>query len=132
MDVPVQALREFIARYGPHVSVLTTWSAKTQTYQFVTIGSTLQYSTLAVNLRNIIAENLDLGALGPTTEDLRQDHPNVSLNMDQINFLTWVLGRLFAEKDSLDVGHRLYIDSHHDTLLELFGKAKDQINDQPQ
>lgn len=131
VDVPVQALREFMSLYGADVSVLVTWTHETNRYQFVTIGSDHLYSHSAVNLRNEIAKILGLDALGPVKEDLRADHPNLQLTPDQINFVLWVLGRLWAEKDDLGKGHKKYIRKHHDKLLKLLGDAKTVLESKP-
>ncbi len=131
IDVPVQDLREFVAKYGPNVAVLTTWVRKHGIYQFVTIGSSRSYSDSAVNLRNIIAGALRLNPLDPTKEDLRDDHPNVNLTREQIDFLLWLLGYIHAATKDMDAGHKEYIMKHHGKLLPIFGDAKEKIVNKP-
>lgn len=131
VDIPVKDLREFIAKYGPNVAVLTTWVRKHGVYQFVTIGSNRSYSDSAVELRNIIAGALRLTPLDPTKEDLRGDHPNVSLTQEQLDFLLWLLGYINGGSGSMDAGHRQYVQKYHDQLLPLLGDAKEKIVNKP-
>jgi hypothetical protein len=131
VDVPVQALREFMAKHGADVSVLTTWTHETNCYQFVTVGADWHYANSAVNLRNVIAGGLDLHPLDPKIEDLRSDHPNVALSTEQIQFLLWVLGRLYAETDKRGKGFKKYVRRHHDALLEILSQAKSILTHQP-
>lgn len=131
VDVPVQALREFLAQYGPNVAVLVTWVEATKEHQFVTIGSDIGFANAAVRLRNLIVEKIGADKFGPTTEDLRGDHPNVSLTLEQIDFALWLLGYIFAARELMDQAHRDYISKYHDQLLPVLGDAKDRLVKQP-
>jgi hypothetical protein len=132
VDIPVQDLREFIARYGPDVAVLTTWSDSTKSYQFVTIGSDVFFADGAVRMRDLITKSLDVKNLGPATEDLRGDHPNVSLTQDQINFLLWTLGWMYAESGAFtQSGKTDWFRRHHDEVLRCFQAAIEQFSKQP-
>lgn len=131
VDIPVQDLREFIARYGPSVAVLVTWTEATKKHQFVTIGSDVGFANAAVRLRNLIANKMGLEKLDQTTEDLRGDHPNVSLNVDQLDFLLWLLGYIYADKNMMDAGHKVFVQKYHDQLLPIFGDAKEEIVNKP-
>lgn len=127
VPVPVQALREFMSRFGADVSVLTTWTHEDPAnYQFVTIGSDRLYAEAAVRLRDEISKGMNLSVAGPNNEDLRQDHAKVDLTLGQIDFLLWVLGWMFAEKDRMDDAHRQYIEKYHDQLLPILGDAKER------
>lgn len=123
IEMPIQDMREFIAKYGHDVAILVTWTHESGAYQFTTIGSDQLYADTAVNLRNLIADGLALHPLDPKIKDLRGDHPNVALNMDQLQFLLWILGRTYVEADKFSTKHRRYIKKYHDQLLTLFGKA---------
>lgn len=130
VNIPVQDLREFIAKYGPDVAVLVTWDP-VKIYQFVTIGSDGGYANAAVRLRNILANKLGAEPLGPTLEDRRSDHPNVSLDKDQLAFLLWALGHLYAEADQMNEEGREFFMKHHDQLFTLLGNALENFKHQP-
>lgn len=130
VPVPVQSLRQFIAGHGQSVAVLTLWTKELGGYQFVTIGADTWHADAAVNLRNIITQALNLTPL-ETLEDLRLDHPNVSLNLEQLDFLLWLLGYIYSAMDTMDAGHKGYVQKYHDQLLPLFGNAKEKIVNRP-
>ncbi len=73
VPIPVQALREFIAHYGPDVAVLIT-AGPDIGYVYTTVGSSDVYANIAADLRNLIADRTAMIPV-PTTEDLRSDHP---------------------------------------------------------
>ena len=121
IPVSVQALREFVAKHGPDVSVLVTWTHETNNFQFVTAGINLRYANSAVNLRNILAGKLNL-ALGEITEDLRDQHPNVSLTQDELVVLTRALDRVNAD-DNLSPARRNSFEKHYLNLRKKFKDA---------
>lgn len=122
VSIPVQDLREFIAKYGPDVSVLTTWSHETNSYQFVTIGADKHYADAAVRLRDVLTKSLSLGPNGPNDEDLRHEHPNVKLSHEQLFFLLWLLGFISAQEGLSDEKQK-FVEKYHDELLPLLGAA---------
>lgn len=129
IDIPVQDLREFLCKYGPSVSVLVTWS-QDRAYNFITIGSDRLYADAAVRLRNEIADKLGDGQF-TLKEDLRGDHPNVALTLEQLDFILWLLGRIFAVSSFLSDAHQKYIEKHHDALMNLVGDAKEKLAKAP-
>jgi len=131
VDVTVSELREFMAQHGADVSVLTTWTRETSVYQFITIGSNRAYADAAVVLRNTLADALKLTPLDPGGEDLRGDHPNVSLTLEQVDFMLWLLGYINAASEEMDAGHKEYIMKHHNALLPVLGNAKKRIVNKP-
>ena len=130
VPVPVQSLREFIAQHGQSVAVLTLWTKELGGYQFVTIGADRWHADAAVNLLNIITKALNLAPL-KVLEDLRGDHPNVSLTLDQLNFLLWLLGYIYANTDTMDAGHKEYVQKYHDQLLPVLINANEKIVNKP-
>lgn len=131
VDVPVQALREFMAKYGADVTVMVTWSREEGSYQFVTIGSDQFYADSAVNLRNLIADGLKLHPLSPTVEDLRGDHPNVALDSEQIDFLIWALGFISGKALNRDQKFKDYVQKHHDPIVERLGRSSSILKHKP-
>lgn len=132
VDVPVQSLRDFVAAHGPDIAVLVTWTHETASFQFVTIGSTQFFADSAVKLREMIADHLGLNPLGPTTEDLRGDHPNLSLNDDEMNFLIWILEFMSGEATKRDEKFQEYIKKYHDVLIERLAQAKRVLENKPE
>lgn len=132
VDVPVQSLRDFVATHGHDIAVLVTWTHETASFQFVTIGSTQFFANSAVKLREMIADHLGLNPLGPTTEDLRGDHPNLSLNDDQMNFLIWTLGFMSGEAAKRDEKFQEYVKKYHDVLIERLAQAKRVLENKPE
>jgi hypothetical protein len=131
-DVPVGALRQFLSHYGPEASVLVAWNDEKKTFQFVTVGCDSRFANKAVRLRNRIVDALGASPLGPTTEDLRGDHYNVSLTGAETDFLLWALGRLYSETSNLSSGHQEYISKHHDSLVAKLGELKERLVKQPE
>lgn len=80
IPIPVQALRDFVCKYGPDVAVLATWTHEEGgiNYRFVTVGSNRQYADGAVRLRDLFAQVLELPNHPKFLEDLRADHPAIS------------------------------------------------------
>jgi hypothetical protein len=131
VDVPVQALREFAAKYGQDVTVMVTWTHETNSYQFVTAGSDRLYSDSAVDLRDIIAKGLGMAEDGPAKEDLRGDHPNVVLTKEQIDFLVWGLGYLTGALSKRSTKHKDYLNQHHDAVAERLNQARSLLEKAP-
>ncbi|MBV5345851.1 MAG: hypothetical protein JZU63_10235, partial [Rhodoferax sp.] len=81
-SVPIQALREFVAPFGPDVSVLVTWTHGVG-WQLVTVGCDAAYADAAVSLRDFISNALRLHA-PEAGIDLRSDHkPNAPWTDEQ-------------------------------------------------
>jgi hypothetical protein len=94
--VNVQALREFIAPFGPDVAVLVTWTHE-KGYQFVTVGCDRRYADAALGLRNLlVGPGLGLVMTGPDEEDLRAEHRPEPWTQEQKEALARVFDAVLA------------------------------------
>jgi hypothetical protein len=88
-EIPIPDFRDFMAKYGHDVGVLVCWTMETRQYHVLTMGATRQNADSAVRLRNLLMANVS-SLKGEEVIDRRDEHYNVKLSVEQIDYLLMV------------------------------------------